>query len=113
MPVAYGIIKNQKCDETHFSFFCLSHVDFPRVSEAKQSLYNILTMVGSILCFICYIYALKTLPISLVSIYVYINPIVALLLGVVILHEKISLQIVIGILVTFLGIYLVKKFSRQ
>jgi drug/metabolite transporter (DMT)-like permease len=70
-----------------------------------------LALVGSIFCFVCYLYALKTLPMSLVSIYVYINPIVALLLGVFILNEKITLQIVIGIAVTFCGIYLVKKYS--
>ncbi len=70
-----------------------------------------LALVGSIFCFICYLYALKTLPISLVSIYVYINPIVALLLGVLILNEKITPQILVGIAVTFCGIYMVKKFS--
>jgi drug/metabolite transporter (DMT)-like permease len=70
-----------------------------------------LSLVGSIGCFMCYLYALKTLPVSMVSIYVYINPIVALLLGVLILNEKITPQIVIGILVTFCGIYLVKRFS--
>jgi drug/metabolite transporter (DMT)-like permease len=70
-----------------------------------------LAVIGSIFCFMCYLYALKTLPISLVSIYVYINPIVALLLGVLLLHEKINVQIAIGIAITFCGIYLVKKFS--
>lgn len=70
-----------------------------------------LVLVGSILCFTCYLYALKTMPVSLVSIYVYINPIVALLLGVIFLDEKITLQIVAGILVTLAGIYLVKRFS--
>lgn len=70
-----------------------------------------LILVGSLLCFMCYLYALKTLPVSLVSIYVYINPIVAMLLGVVFLNEKITLQIMLGILVTLSGIYLVKRFS--
>lgn len=71
-----------------------------------------LTAVGSIFCFICYLYALKTLPISMVTIYVYINPIVALLMGVLFLNEKISLSIALGALITFLGIYLVKRFSK-
>ncbi|MEN9339711.1 MAG: hypothetical protein RIQ62_1023 [Bacteroidota bacterium] len=75
-------------------------------------LFLYLTAFGSILCFLSYLYALKTLPISLVSVYVYINPMVALLLGVIFLGEKISLQICMGIGITLLGIYLVKQFSR-
>ncbi|MBK7762644.1 MAG: EamA family transporter [Bacteroidetes bacterium] len=72
-----------------------------------------LTFIGSILCFVCYLYALKTLPLSMVSVYVYVNPIVALLLGVVFLNEKISLQIMIGIAITFSGIYLVRQFNKK
>lgn len=72
-----------------------------------------LTLVGSILCFMCYLYALKTLPMSLVSIYVYINPIVAFLLGVLFLNEKISARIILGITITFVGIYLVKRYSSK
>lgn len=71
-----------------------------------------LTLIGSILCFICYLYALKTLPLSMVSVYVYVNPIVALLLGVIFLNEKISVQIIVGIVVTFTGIYLVRHFNK-
>jgi drug/metabolite transporter (DMT)-like permease len=71
-----------------------------------------LIAIGSIICFQCYLYALKHLPLSLVSIYVYINPMVALLIGMLYLSEKVTPQIVIGCGVTFLGIYLVKRFSR-
>ena len=70
-----------------------------------------LTAVGSIFCFMCYLYALKALPISLVSIYVYINPIVALGLGFLIMNETVTAQIVIGACITFIGIYLVKRFN--
>jgi len=69
-----------------------------------------LIAVGSIFCFVCYLHALKTLPLSLVSVYVYINPIVALLMGVLFLHEVITWQIVVGVLVVFSGIYLVKRY---
>lgn len=70
-----------------------------------------LTAIGSIFCFVCYLYALKSLPISLVSIYVYINPIVALGLGFLIINETVTPQIVIGACITFIGIYLVKRFN--
>ncbi len=87
------------------------HVPLHTIPAKAWMAFAYLTVMGSLVCFVCYLYALKTLPISLVSIYVYINPIVALLLGVFILNEKITPQIIIGIAVTFTGIYLVKKFS--
>jgi drug/metabolite transporter (DMT)-like permease len=80
---------------------------------AKAWLYfTYLVAVGSIFCFVCYLFALKHLPMSLVSIYVYINPMVALFLGMLLLHEVFTPQIFIGVLITFLGIYLVKKFGK-
>ncbi len=72
-----------------------------------------LIAVGSILCFVCYLHALKKLPLSLVSIYVYINPVVALLMGILFLHEKINLQIIVGVFVILLGIYMVKKVKTE
>jgi drug/metabolite transporter (DMT)-like permease len=39
------------------------------------------TIIGSILSFIAYIYMLQNLPAEINSIYAYINPIVAVLLG--------------------------------
>ena len=87
------------------------HVPLSTIPAAAWIEFLYLSLIGSIFCFMCYLYALKTLPISLVSIYVYINPIVALLLGVLILNEKITVQIVVGAAVTFCGIYMVKRFS--
>ena len=70
-----------------------------------------LTAVGSVFCFVCYLYALKYLPIGLVSIYVYINPLVALLMGIIFLDEKLTLSIVAGALTILLGVYIVKRSS--
>lgn len=44
---------------------------------------------------------------TVVSLYAYINPIVAVLLGWVLLNEKLNLQIVLAILLTIAGIYIV------
>ncbi|OQY95186.1 MAG: drug/metabolite-transporting permease [Sphingobacteriales bacterium UTBCD1] len=68
-----------------------------------------LILVGSIFTFICYIYALQHLPTEQISIYAYINPIVAVILGWLILNEKMSVFIGIGGLVALLGVYLVNK----
>jgi drug/metabolite transporter (DMT)-like permease len=68
-----------------------------------------LVLFGSIISFIAYLYALQRLPTEQVSIYAYINPIVAVLLGWAIFMEKLTIFITVGGLVTLLGVYLVNK----
>lgn len=46
---------------------------------------------------------------TLVSLYAYINPIVAVILGWLILSEKLNFQIGLAIVVTVAGIYLVNR----
>lgn len=95
-----------------FSRFTEDQVNISNLSGNAWAYIFYLIIVGSIICFQCYLYALKHLPLGLVSIYVYINPIVALLLGVLLLNEHFTWPIVIGSVVTFLGIYLVKRFNK-
>ncbi|MBS1509768.1 MAG: EamA family transporter [Bacteroidetes bacterium] len=73
-----------------------------------------LVVIGSVLTFIAYIYSLQRLPTSLASLYAYINPIVAVLLGALLFDEKLSSYIAIGGVVTIAGVYLVNDtFRRQ
>lgn len=46
---------------------------------------------------------------TLVSLYAYINPIVAILLGWLILSEKLTLKIILSMFLTVAGIYIVNK----
>ncbi len=68
-----------------------------------------LILIGSVAAYTCYSYAIKNLPVTLVSLYAYINPIVAVVLGWLLLAEKFNLRIGIGILVTIAGIYIVNR----
>jgi drug/metabolite transporter (DMT)-like permease len=68
-----------------------------------------LILIGSVAGYACYSYAIKKLPMTIVSLYAYINPIVAVLLGWLILSEKLNVKIVLSILVTIAGIYLVNR----
>lgn len=72
-----------------------------------------LTIIGSILTFIAFIYALQKLPPELNSIYAYINPIVAVLLGALIFGEPLTIAIAIGGGVTLCGLYLVNYSIRK
>ena len=64
---------------------------------------------GSLVAYSCFIYCLNHLPVTLVSIHNYINPILAILLGVLILGESITIWIVLGASVTLIGVYIVTK----
>jgi drug/metabolite transporter (DMT)-like permease len=68
-----------------------------------------LVSAGSIIAFIAFIYSMKNLEPGIASLYAYINPIVAILVGSVIMNEKLTTNIIIGSLITLGGVYLVNK----
>lgn len=72
-----------------------------------------LVVIGSVVTFVAYIYSLQRLPTALASVYAYINPIVAVLLGALILHEKLSLFIAVGGAITIIGVYLVNNSLKK
>jgi len=68
-----------------------------------------LIIFGSLIAFICYLYALQNLPTEQTSIYGYVNPMVAVAAGWLMFNERISIYITIGGVVTLLGVYLVNR----
>lgn len=68
-----------------------------------------LVAFGSIFSFIAYLYALQNLSTEQTSIYAYVNPIVAVLLGWLIFSEKLTVFIAVGGAVTLFGVYLINK----
>lgn len=72
-----------------------------------------LIIFGSIIAMTCYSYALSKLPVSLVSLYAYVNPLVAIVLGWLILDETLNLRTGIAFILTVLGIYLVNKGHKK
>ena len=80
--------------------------DIPSVSWWAMSY---LVIFGSMITFASYIYALQNLPTTLTSVYAYINPIIAVILGSLILNEKLSLFIAAGGAITLAGLYLVNN----
>ncbi|ESU24288.1 putative drug/metabolite-transporting permease [Flavobacterium enshiense DK69] len=72
-----------------------------------------LVVFGSVFTFIAFIYALQHLPAEISSVYAYINPIVAVLLGSLIFDEPLTLMIGIGGSVTLFGLYLVNRSIRR
>ncbi|MFV8374323.1 DMT family transporter [Flavobacterium sp. LB1P62] len=72
-----------------------------------------LVIIGSILTFIAFIYALQNLPAEINSIYAYINPIVAVILGTIIFGEPLTIALGIGGGVTLFGLYMVNYSLRK
>jgi len=72
-----------------------------------------LITVGSVIGYSAYAYTLKKLPASLVSVYAYVNPIVAVILGWIFLHEKFDVITAISCTVTLLGVFIVNQSMRK
>lgn len=72
-----------------------------------------LVVFGSVLTFIAFIYALQNLPAQISSVYAYINPIIAVILGAVIFGETLNAAIAIGGGVTLFGLYMVNYSLRK
>lgn len=87
-------------------------ISFTQIPWQSWAAIGYLVIFGSLIAFICYLYALQNLPTEQASIYAYINPMVAVLLGWIIFNEKLTVFIAIGGLVTILGVYLVNKASK-
>lgn len=68
-----------------------------------------LIVFGSFAGFAAYIYALKHLPVSTVSLYAYVNPVIAVLLGALVLDEPLGLRIVLASGLVLAGIAVVKQ----
>jgi drug/metabolite transporter (DMT)-like permease len=68
-----------------------------------------LVIFGSVLAYSSYVYALEKLPIGIVSLYAYINPFIALLLGYAILNESITVLTVLSFGCVIGAIYFINK----
>ena len=85
--------------------------DYARIQWANSLIYSLIYMslVGSVAAYACYSYAIKKLPMTIASLYAYINPIVAVILGWLVLNEKLNWQIAVAIFITVAGIYIVNR----
>lgn len=82
-------------------------------SKALWSLLYLI-VVGSLLSYSAYVFAVSKLPPTQVSVYAYINPVVAIFLGWLVLKEHMSLNVITGTLITLGGVWLVnKEFKKQ
>jgi len=71
-----------------------------------------LMVAGSLVAFTAYVWLLHHAPISLVATYAYVNPVVAVALGALLVAEPVTAQVLLGGAVIVLGVALVVSTER-
>jgi drug/metabolite transporter (DMT)-like permease len=77
----------------------------PRPTPEAWAAWGYLTVVGSLVAFSCFVYALKVLPTSVVMTYAYVNPAIAVVLGWLILGESITGYTFLGMALILAGVW--------
>jgi drug/metabolite transporter (DMT)-like permease len=77
------------------------------VSPASGAAFAYLVAFGSLLAFTAYVWLLRNAPISLVATYAYVNPVVAIFLGWLILSEEVTTLMLAGAAVIVASVALV------
>jgi len=72
-----------------------------------------LIVFGSVLAYAAYMYVFSALPIGIATIYAYINPLVAVLLGYLILKEPLTWFTALSFITILTGVYLVNKGYKK
>lgn len=89
---------------------------YVNLAEAGQSSWIALLYLivfGSLIAYTAYVFAISKLPPTLVSVYAYINPVVAVGLGWLLLAEKMNTIMILGMFITLGGVYLVNREFKK
>lgn len=70
-------------------------------------------VVASVVAYAAYSWLLQNAPMSLVTTYTYVNPVVAVILGAILIGEAITRDVVLGLTVTVGGVVLVIAGERE
>jgi len=85
--------------------------EWTRVQLTQRSLLAVLYLigVGTFVGYVSYVYALKHLPVSIVSMYAYVNPVIAVILGSLILAEPFTPRMAVAIGIIFGAMLIVRS----
>ena len=84
-------------------------------SGASIGAFGYLVTVGSLFAFTCYVWLLQNAPVSKVATYAYVNPVIAIFLGWLILSESITTTILVGaaVIVSSVAFIVSKESAAQ
>jgi drug/metabolite transporter (DMT)-like permease len=83
----------------------LSGEPWPQPTGSAWLGWAYLVTAGSLISYTSYVIAVRTLPLSIVMTYAYINPVIAVLLGWLVLGERITLATILGMGLILAGIF--------
>lgn len=86
--------------------------DFASITTASWIGWGYL-VIASLIAYAAYVWLLDNAPISLTSTYAYVNPVVAVILGSLIIAEPLSRDVVIGLTIVVGGVVLVVTGERR
>ncbi len=87
------------------------HLQWQQIPAHSWLAWGYLVIFGSIAAFSAYVWLLQVRPATQVSTYAYVNPVIAVVLGILFAHEHISLMQIAG-LVIILGSVLLINLSK-
>lgn len=93
--------------------FTGKYINLAEASNTSWYVLMYLIVFGSLVAYSAYVFAISKLPATLVSVYAYINPIVAVVFGWLLLSEKMNLNMIAGTLITLAGVYLVNREYKK
>lgn len=92
-----------------FSAFVDDYSELESISSASIWALLYLIVFGSIVAYSCFVYALKHLPIGIASLYAYINPFIAIMLGFFFLKEPLTAITLLALAASLSGVYCINK----
>ncbi len=87
--------------------------DLAEVSARSWTAFAYLVVFGSLIAFTAYAWLLQRAPLSLTATYAYVNPVVAVLLGALILDEALTWPLVLGGTIVVAGVCLIVSTERR
>jgi drug/metabolite transporter (DMT)-like permease len=89
--------------------------EWAAVAPSSRSLMAVLYLivVGTFVGYISYVYALKHLPVSVVSLYAYVNPVIAVVLGSLLLRERFTPRMAVAIVIIFSAMLIVRSVDTS
>jgi drug/metabolite transporter (DMT)-like permease len=74
----------------------LAHVDPAKISVQSLIAFGYLVLFGSLIAYSAYTWLLQNAPVSLVATYAFVNPVVAVVLGALVLSEAVTTNVLVG-----------------
>jgi drug/metabolite transporter (DMT)-like permease len=95
------------------AFVTGTHITAAMFSVRSVTALLYLAIFGSVIGYTAYLYALTKLSAGKVSSYAYVNPAVAVLFGALLLHEVVTLRMIVAMAVILAGVAVIQLDRRR